>query len=120
MSLTKKEAISWHRRMWIWIAKQIAKHRKVMDIVELKTQFCDMFNVHPDRYCFCCEYDNNWCKSCPVVWKNENYVECSFCMDSEYEQCVLLYEGDEHNNNNWKKQAKIAYRIAMLPERENL
>lgn len=115
MNLTKQEAISWHRRMWIWIAKQIAKHRKVMDIVELKKHFCDMFNVYPKSDCFCCDYDNQICKSCPVVWKDEESDISAFCAYSEYGQCVLIYEDYEHNN--WKKQAKIAYKIAMLPER---
>lgn len=121
MNLTKQEAIQWHRKMWIWIAKEIARNKQVLDIVTLKKVFIlnnGLCKIKSD--CFCCDYvyhnnkeqwyeDEFYCDEyCPIVW-NEGYCCAS---RSEYHLIICVC-------NNWKKQAKLAYKIAMLPERES-
>lgn len=114
MNLTKQEALQWHRRMWIWIAREIARCKCVMHVMFLKEDFCEMFNLNPTVSCFCCEYayDNGHvkCGKCPVIWCNEKSKSC-LNRNSEY---IAIGKC-----RNWKKQAKLAYKIAMLPERES-
>lgn len=113
MSLTKKEAISWHRRMWLWIAKEIARNKEIMDILDLKYKFCLVLNnQNLTNYCYCCDYaKQEWidCRLCPLIWGEDENLKCE---QAEY---AAIY-----HCTSWKRQAKLAYRIAMLPERENL
>lgn len=123
MKLTKPEAIKWHRRMWIWIAREIARKRRVLSVAELKKKFIlnnGLGKIKND--CFCCAYVyqnniENWYNNefycneyCPIVW-NEGGTCCE--NRSEYDAvCSVDY-------NDWKKQARLAYKIAMLPERKS-
>lgn len=128
MKLTKQQAISWHMRMWIYIAKRIAKEKKVMAIADIKREFCDMNHIRVKHACFCCEYayynnrevwwkDNfNCAKGCPVIWGKNKLCAC---VDSGTEYYTILSHRNFSRKNGWKKQAKLAYKIAMLPERKD-
>ena len=114
MELTKQEALSWHRKMWIWIAREIARNKRVMEVVGLKEKFCKNNGVSPSSHCFCCEYvyckyEYLWCTNCLLIWDGNNHGSC---IEGEYSDIKLC--------SNWKKQAKLAYKIAMLPEREDV
>lgn len=129
--LTKQKALELHRDMWLWISKEIAREKTVQNVCWLKTEYLLLQgynNVLHD--CFCCDYayekytndlsegrdelEIYKCYYCPVRWKNE---EC-FDEGSEYQSiCMISRNG---GRNGWKKQAKLAYKIAMLPEREGV
>lgn len=133
MNLTKHEALQWHKKMWVWIAREIASHKKVMDIAELKDKFID--NELGDdaivrNSCFCCQYAikrifggefEDFCDYCPIDWGCK--TNAFMCEDKNEEsdglglwwRCWLCYK----NKRDWKKQSKLAYKIAMLPERES-
>ena len=42
MKLTKEQAIAEHRKMWNWIADQISKSNGIVNIYNLKEEYCDM------------------------------------------------------------------------------
>lgn len=118
INLTKQEALAWHRKMWIWIAKEIARCKHAVYIIDLKRRFCLENNIRGLKgMCFCCEYVhqiNNYVSHeaclnlCPVVWQESTSKVCEF---AEY--------GSVFECDDWKKQAKLAYKIAMLPERKS-
>lgn len=125
MNLTKQEAIKYHRAMWIWIAREIArrnktvsaKRKKTASIVEYKAKYIrDIMGLSVnDVYdnCFCCEYvqekRERGCSDCPVIWGKDKEKTCC---DAEYDLVMKC--------TNWKEQKKLAYKIAMLPEREHV
>lgn len=119
MELTREEAISKHRKMWSWIADEIEKEKKYQDIEYLKIEYCNDEEVRGvTSNCFCCEYTNCVCEFCPIEWESEagDYM----CLDQYKEKdCKGLYMlcFDELD---WKEQAKLARKIANLPERENV
>ena len=119
MKLTREEAISEHRKMWNWIADRIEEEKEYQDIEDLKIEYCDREGFDDiENNCFCCEYTNCVCEFCPIEWESEagDYM----CLDQYKEKdCKGLYMlcFDELD---WKEQAKLARKIANLPERENV
>lgn len=124
-NLTKRAAISMHKEMWIWIAEEIARNKCVMVIEYLKVEFCIASNANPKNLCFCCEYasQEDWlgvvyCSKCPVVWRNNVSARCYMAEYSRITRFAGLTAEERYIEKNWKKQAKLAYKIAMLPERK--
>lgn len=83
----KDFAVLQHRKMWIWIAQQYAKGRKI-EVANLKREYIKeyCFDTNIKSRCFCCEYSENkadllQCLKCPILWKNGN---CSVNDNSEY------------------------------------
>ena len=144
----KDFAVLQHRKMWIWIAQQYAKGRKI-NVRDLKREYIKehCFNANVLSHCFCCEYSANkadslQCLKCPVLWKN---VCCSISNGSEYS--LIVEKSDSLCDNPFpedierflkspyftpkryyimakeamkqrRKCAKLAYKISQLPERK--
>lgn len=144
-NLTKEQAIKLHRDMWLWIAKQIARNKKPMEIGDLKQSYIrcytDFTLVAYD--CFACDYayqekeeeygyENYHCRCefCPLEWGTCGDEEGNYmCMENmiDYEQSYGLYAkckdiwnsfGIGSEKGLYKRQVKLAYKIAMLPEKE--
>lgn len=78
-------------------------------IVNLKMIYCHEHILNLQHYCFCCEYTDSidcTCESCVLDWGTT-------------EGCELLYRKVVHATS-WKEQAKLARRIANLPERKDV
>lgn len=147
-NITKEQLIDLHREMWKWIANEISKARDKLNIINLKEEFIDEYSskckregkpcVYPVSECFACEYacdrtielhPNDYsehckCEYCPFEWfssgdEEGHYMcECNNNFDDKtglYAQCKNMRGSNKYS---WKKQAKLAYKIAMLPARE--
>lgn len=112
--MTREEAIKNHRKMWNWIADQIRDGRKDVTIGELKIQYLIEHGYDPVTIrhgCFCCEYAAqesgdyvDYCKSCPLIWGNEEYCENGhFCENEGWSWLAFTKEN--------------ARKIANLPEK---
>ena len=134
--LSREDAICLHRKMWNWIADENEKGNDVekTDFIFLEAdEFVDDYwgNIEIDCYCFCCEYakqkaDENGeeydyrCKYCPLEWENANKDLLFMCCDNEEEDDYGgLYNRWRRKNISLKEKAKIARRIANLPERKD-
>lgn len=127
MVLTRKQAITEHRKMWNWIADQIIKLRKLIDVYSYKKAYLyrkRLFDIRNN--CFLCEYSKSYfyslCKNCPLDW---GYVADDvewFCpcegnpFSSNEEEYGLWWKCQKAKT--WEEQARIAREIANLPERE--
>lgn len=114
MKLTKERAIAEHRKMWLWISRQIMKdylaNRTVREIYSYK--------------CFCCEYVKqsgiDCYKDCPLYW-NDKCTERTYCEHFGYYSIINRISIMCHNFCTFKevkKMAIMAYKIAMLEEKE--
>ena len=127
MKLTKERAIAEHRKMWLWISRQIMKdyseNRMIRKLYFYKKEYIN--KVYPNEMitcnCFCCEYveqSGKGCReNCPFYWNNKHTkylcgehfsyyniitsMRCTFCTLEEA-----------------KSMARMAYKIAMLDEKE--
>lgn len=117
MELTREEAISWHRKMWNWIADRIEEEKEFQYIGILKKEYCKNNNLTIKNECFCCEFTNGNCYNCPLNWGSNL---------AEY-MCEQKYEEDDHKGlyslccemkDDWKRQAKLAREIANIQEKE--
>lgn len=145
--LTKERAIELHRSMWMWIAREIARNKKPMEICNLKIMYIDCYTDFDfvTFVCFACEYADqkleyeikkehecSRCKFCPLEWGtsgNENgnlMCEDNRTYDGQgyglYAKCRdVLNEsfGIGNKKDLYKRQAKLAYKIAMLPEKKD-
>lgn len=140
--ITKEEAIRNHRAMWIWIAREIARRKRTVSIVRYKEKYItEVMGLREDDVyleCFCCEYaankrkflegsSGNMCKYCPVEWQSEaSAFMCEHKNETDFKarikkglwiRCEIM---NTRGRGDWKKQAKLAYKIAMLPEREDV
>lgn len=107
MKLTKERAIAEHRKMWLWISRQIMKdylaNRTVREIYSYK---CDYLNkVYPNEIiyykCFCCEYVKqsgiDCYKDCPLYWNNKHTeYTCSehfgyYNIITRISTCVIIF-----------------------------
>lgn len=99
-------------------------------------KYCN--NAPIDHYCFACEYayrkakekyDDKYyiaalrCEFCPLNWGTSGDEEgCYMCECNDFDYESGLYAQCRNmrgsSKDSWKKQAKLAYKIAMLPESE--
>lgn len=137
-NLTKEKAIKWHRKMWNWIADFLEDNDEY--VWELKEKFLKMHGFNDVKHeCFCCEYANqqaekeyeiketrtkmcHYCPYCPLQWGTENNANDYFCengIQTEIEKfkSVGLWTIILIGNLNHKENAKIARKIANLPEK---
>lgn len=111
--MTKQQAIEEHRKMWNWIADNTLELGvKVPKSLYFKANLYPAFDI-PKNLCFCCEYayeveyEGLSCHICPIQWEND------FCL------CCGSAFFKWSNEMNYKKAAKLARKIANLPERED-
>lgn len=138
MKLTREQAIAEHRKMWLWISRQIMKdYEKHGAVKEPYWYKCDYLNCNfPDETvkskCFCCEYtkslDENNCEEiCPLYWSDRNTTILTCCeslgyydvinkIEFSYLTCQYAYY--KISKEEAKRMARIAYKIAMLPVKE--
>ncbi len=99
LTITKREAIRLHRKMWKWLAKHPTKK---------KSEWPGMkYYVRAD--CFLCEYSRNFgeeCLCCPLDW------EVGSCLCPRVGYFSLWYKA------RGKKRAALALKIANLKERK--
>lgn len=137
MRLTREQAIAEHRKMWLWISRQIMKDYKKHGTVKKPYWYkCDYLNYNfPDETvkskCFCCEYtkslDESNCEEiCPLYWNDRNTI-LTCCESLGYYDvinkiaCSYLTCQDVYyriSKEEAKRMARIAYKIAMLPIKE--
>lgn len=137
MKLTREQAIAEHRKMWLWISRQIMKdyveNEKVRTIYSYKCDYlnCNFPNEIVKSKCFCCEYveslDEIRCEAfCPFYWNDKNTVLT--CCESlgyydvinkiafSYLTCQDVYYNI--SKEEAKRMTRMAYKIAMLPVKE--
>lgn len=135
MKLTREQAIAEHRKMWLWISRQIMKdyvaNEKVRTIYSYK---CDYLNYNfPNETikskCFCCEYliqqVESCCEDCLLYWNDRNTIFTCFESFGYYDVIIniikesFIGEGYAFITLEEAKRASImAYKIAMLDEKE--
>lgn len=125
MELTKKQAITEHKKMWNWIADFIEQVCEVVRIDILKESYCEKRKINLIHDCFCCQYDHNKsgdyyepCKNCPIDWgsKTKEYM----CQDIEIEDDYKGLYWLCHEAKTWQEQAALARKIANLPKRTDI
>lgn len=121
---SQRKLIEEHRNLWVFITKEIARRKKpirnfifIRDYLESKG--CEIEGP-ADGTCFCCQgedaLDTGMCEHCLLVWGGNPHCTC---IDEGGEYGKFLDAiGTEHNT--WKKQVKLAYKIATLPVRDVL
>lgn len=131
MKFTLEETIRNHREMWLWISQKImedAKHGIARTIECYKRSY--KINVMKTREyirgdCFCCHYSRFvvkiGCDGCPLYWNNRKTEDRCYKQRGYY--CMLTCRLDKMVNDGVeyeeaKKCATLAYKIAMLPVRE--
>ena len=136
MNLTREQAIAEHRKMWLWISRQIMKdyvaNEKVRTIYSYKCDYlnCNFPNEKVKSKCFCCEYaaqhSGSCYKDCPLYWNDRNTI-LTCCESLGYYDVInkipfsYLTGQDEYyriSNEEAKRMARMAYKIAMLPVKE--
>ena len=136
--LTKEEAISYHRKMWNWIADRLEDHNGTKkDIFQYKEKYIE--KNFPDKFvynhCFCCQYAKqqvdddirNFCIYCPLLWGTESETDGFFCEQGNYDIPIedlslfdyglWIYADKLAKNGYHSEAAEIARQIANLPER---
>lgn len=121
MELTREQAITEHRKMWRWIAEQYENGKDIdpyhlKKIYFLKNGYDDSSLVR--SRCFLCEYVKELygrCNNCPLIWGTIG--DCMGTSDEHrglYRQLTDCYL----NPGDMKKCAKLARKIAELPEKQ--
>ena len=138
MKLTREQAIAEHRKMWLWISRQIMKDYVANEKVKIIYFYkCDYLNkVYPNEMitskCFCCEYvrqtsKNRYCyKDCPLYWNDRNTIFNCFESLGYYDvinKIVFSYLTCQDtyykiSKEEAKRFARMAYKIAMLQIKE--
>ena len=134
MKLTREQAIEEHRKMWLWISRQIMKdyvaNRKVMTIYSYKCDYlnCNFPNENVKSKCFCCEYvaqhSESCYKDCPLYWndKRTEFV-CNYYF-GYYNIIINIIKKpysaryDFATLEEAKRMSRMAYKIAMLQVKE--
>lgn len=131
MKLTKERAIAEHRKMWLWISRQIMKDYSASRMVRLtyfyKRKYLNKFypNEMIEQECFCCEYVKqsgiiNCYKNCPLYWNNK-HTEYTCSEHFGYYNIITRMSTMCYGFCTFKeakKIAKMAYKIAMLDKKE--
>ena len=143
---TKEQAINLHRSMWLWIAKQIARYKNPMEIGDLKQSYirCQTDFTLVSCDCFACDYayqekEEKYgyesyhcrCEFCPLEWgtcgdEDGNYMCEENVINNKqglglYAKCKDVWNKSfiiGSKKDLYKRQVKLAYKIAMLPEKE--
>ena len=110
--MTKAEAISNHRKLWHWIAEETRKLKRKVK----KSEYFKQNNIPnepiPAYFCYCCEYAEQFrddCTYCSIDWGNtENECSCSYGLYLRWNAC---------NDEDWKRAADLADKIAEMPEK---
>lgn len=123
--VSKEKAITNHRMMWNWIADETLKRKYCVS----KEDAFEHFKWDWDKIwigCWCCHYaiiERNkniydigvsTCEYCPLKW---NHNRCNY--DGEFFKGLYSKWYIATINNNYKKAAKIARKIANLAERKD-
>lgn len=139
MKLTREQAIAEHRKMWLWISRQIMKdyvaNRMVKTIYSYKRDYLN--KVCPGERiqakCFCCEYIKqvgDYCDTscrihCPLYWNDKHTaLTCDDFVEHGYYNVItdiIQYSVEGYvfvTLEEAKRAARIAYKIAMLDEKE--
>jgi len=108
------DAIAAHRNMWNWIADNTYELKRIVR----KYEYFEAFPVLdiPFNQCYCCQYALKYtfscdcdciCALCPIDWLNGGK-----CMEepSAYAEWIQA-----KNENDYKKAAYFARKIANLP-----
>lgn len=100
----KSDYIKAHRILWLSISHEISVLKNSVISYTIKESIVTrLWGVDLPNYCFMCALVDT-CVECPIchnlIWEG--------CLDGLYEKFCSSYD--------WKKQAKLAYKIAMLPE----
>lgn len=112
MLLTKKQALIEHRKLWNWLADESLKQKRKVIKEEYFTEFSDDYDDIPISNCWCCEYAKASCKKCPIRWDGTNQTRCRN-LSSPYRKWLGT------PNNDYEMAAKLARKIANLPERKD-
>lgn len=108
--MTKQEAIKKHRKLWNWIAEETFKQKRKVK----KVEYFEIHNIAKvENYCYCCEYNsqfNKSCKNCPVDWNHVSSEKKECCIDSYFKEWL--------DTDDWETAYLIAIDIANLPAKE--
>lgn len=120
--MTRKEALTGHRRLWNEIADMIESGVRFFASNQYKEEA--LFRIGETNElkanCYCCQYTKGNCHACPVVWNGEDISEDAMCENyngtengeyAEFKEFIYL--------RNHPAAAQIARKIANLPERVN-
>lgn len=136
MKLTREQAIAEHRKMWLWISRQIMKdyvaNEKVRTIYYYKCDYlnCNFPNENVKSKCFCCEYviqhGESCSEDCPLYWNDRNTILTCFESLGYYDiinKIVFSYLKFQDvyyriSKEEAKRMSRMAYKIAMLPVKE--
>lgn len=138
MKLTREQAITEHRKMWLWISRQImkdyTKDKQVRTIYSYKCVYLN--NVYPNERitskCFCCEcvvqHGINCYKDCPLHWNDKHTaLSCDDIFEYGYYNVIIDIIKESYSAEGYvfvtleeaKRAARMAYKIAMLDEKES-
>ena len=139
MKLTREQAIAEHRKMWLWISRQIMKDYSVDRTVKTAYLYkCDYLNkAYPNEWikckCFCCEYTVqhgiNCYKDCPLYWNDKHTaLSCDDLFEHGYYNVITDIIKESYSVGGYafvtleeaKRAARMAYKIAMLDEKKDL
>lgn len=118
MELTKKRAITLHRRMWRWIGLKTLKEKRCVN----KSEWFAKFGGAVRSDCYCCEYASAPCfvglpcyECCPIDWGGLN------CLDKviQCDNLGLYSRWCGTFRNDYQEAAELALQISALPERED-
>lgn len=122
--LTKEMAITYHRKMWHWIADKFKENKYDVHgkpgnpTIIMKKMYCienpdhiskDLIEyVSKNNRCFLCAYSHIDCLKCPLQWtdnEDRNETRC-YCLDhdSPYKKCITNYS----NNKRYLYALEIA------------
>lgn len=117
MELTKKRAITLHRRMWRWIGLKTLKEKRCVNKSEWFAKFGGDVDVRDN--CYCCEYASAPCfvglpcyECCPIDWGGTTCWKPG--------QGLFDLWNCTRRKGNWQETGKLALQIAELPEREEI
>ena len=110
-TLTKSEAIFHHRKMYHWIADETRKKKRKVT----ENEYFDQYNIsrggRPLCDSYACHYDmlfGDDCTHCPINWGGG-----VGCVDNGSPYCEWI----DCDKNDWERAAKLADKIAELPEK---
>lgn len=128
---TREDFIFHHRKMWNWITNKTLKlKRKVIEEEYFETMGISEYEI-PINTSYCCAYDmkcmenSNYiialrCENCPIDWNSSMKKHMCQNMNVEYDCEGLYLKYYRCDIDNYKEAARLASKIASLPEVENV